>query len=164
MLPQTTISQHTCYTYNRNMSTLNVALTALISLWSVCIGINTYLLIRQSRRETKKYTLDNVGKMSKTIREFYVEISEMKTLPRYTKANRPWYRANVEPYLDFLMWLHLQLEHGLFEKKIIELYVPQMEDNYKKIKPYIERCQKEYGPTAWEEVDKLHATLGIDTT
>ncbi len=146
------------------MNTLNIILAIIMTVGSLLVAGNFFLLKRQLNREIKKHTLDNIEKVYKTIREFYVEISEMKTLPRYTKANRPWYRANVEPYLDFLMWLHLQLEHGLFEKKIIELYVPQMEDNYKKLKPYIERCQKEYGPTAWVEVDKLHATLGIDTT
>ena len=129
------------------------------------IAANIYLLWSQRRREIKMHTIENIERIVKALWQFRKDAENLPDpTPDYTTENQQWYRETVEPYLDFMLWLYLQLDNHLFKLRIIKLYNPQIEANYMKVKPYIEVCREQYGATAWEEIEKLMKKLSIQTT
>ena len=141
-------------------------LSIIMSLGTVAIFVNIFLLFRQRRREIAAHTLASVAEMAKTIREFRVASEHIQP---YTKKTQQWYREVVEPYLDFLFLISLQIEHKLFKVDIIKRYNPQLETNYKRVKPYIEDTKAYLAKTdpqaaeeAWQEIEQLNKILGIN--
>ena len=141
-------------------------LSIIMAVGTVAIFINAFLLFRQRRREITTHTLDSVAEMAKTIREFRIASEHIQP---YTKDTQQWYREVVEPYLDFLFLISLQIEHKLFKVDIIKRYNPQLETNYKRVKPYIEYTKEYLAKTdpqaaeeAWQEIEQLNKILGID--
>jgi len=139
------------------LTPIEIVFSIAMTVASIFTALNFYLLLKQSTRETKMHTTDNLDKIADTVSNFWMASKEIKP---YSAETEQWYMEIVEPYLSFLLWLFVKVDYKLLKISIIRKYNPQLKENYERIKPYI-KYQRTYDQDAWTEIDTLNTLLGI---
>lgn len=128
----------------------------LISFFVVWLSIDLYFRIKEIRRVVNIRTVNSLSEIMKTIDAFLLASKDIKT---FTVSSFQWYRAVVDPYVDFLFILYLSIDNKIISVSILKRLAPRLSTNYDRIKPYIDFQQKKWGKKAWEELVELNRIL-----
>ena len=141
---------------------LNIIFSGISAAGTLAIFVHIRLIFLQRKTELYINTIRRIEKIAETTLQFYKDTADIQPYNVEDPEIKKWYMETVEPYLDFLTITSLEIEKKIIAPNLIKTYKPVLQENYSRIKEYIEFEKKCSGNSEdWSEIDTLNKRLGI---